>query len=254
MSSNCLYCLSQLEQTPVCVSQCLVNNSIQPQFPAAVLFGSLFIALILFVLAVKFRGNLKQFIGMRILSIGFFVAAIFTIGLVFNGHAILREIPLAIFGVGLVSYAVPYFFSLSLVRSNYKSVPFLCPSTSKFVQDMGKKFGLNSLKLFLFFSKEPKAFSVDGFRKAVFLSDSLIQKLDQKEVEAVILHELQHLKRKSGLLKNFIASIRNLSLKVIPAPIAELEKYEEAEIDKILEEKFGVNTNAIREKLWGSWH
>lgn len=105
--------------------------------------------------------------------------------------------------------------------------------------------------MYVFFSKEPKAFVVDGFKKAIFLSDSLIERLDDKSIKAVLLHELYHLERGSGMLKNLLSSLSRLNFKILPVPIKELDRYEEEEIDKILLERHRINMEQIKMRLWG---
>jgi len=104
--------------------------------------------------------------------------------------------------------------------------------------------------LYVFLSKEPKAFVVDSFKKAIFISDSLIEKLDENSIKVVLLHELYHLKRGTGMVKNLISSIATLNFKIIPVPIKELERYEEEKIDKILLEKYGMDIEKVKSKLW----
>ncbi len=250
MSASCLYCVSEASKIISCTSSCLANSNIPPAYPGSILLGSAALSIIFFFLALYFKNDLKKFIGFRLASIAFLSTAIFTVGLVFNGHFILKNLPFIIPAIGIGSYALSYFLSFYLVKFSYKPIRFENKTFRKFLVRITKRLNVDLPQVYVFISKEPKAFVVDGFKKAIFLSDSLIEKLDEKSIKGVLLHELYHLKRGSGMLKNFINSIANINFKIIPVPINELERYEEGEIDKILMKKHGINIDKIKTKLW----
>ena len=63
-----------------------------------------------------------------------------------------------------------------------------------------RKIKLKRIPLLLTFSEEkPLIFSIGIFRPAVFLSPRLISDLSRDEIEAALLHELQHIKRHDSL-------------------------------------------------------
>ncbi len=65
-----------------------------------------------------------------------------------------------------------------------------------------KMFGLRMPKLYLIDRVKPLAFSVKTiFGSTIFLSIGLNELLTKKEKEAVILHELAHIKERSSILK-----------------------------------------------------
>lgn len=250
MADACLYCIGQVSEIVSCTVSCLASSNIQPRYPGAILFGSTALSIAFFFLAFYFKNNLKKFIGFRLASIAFLSTAIFTVGLIFNGHFILKNLPIIIPAVGIGSYLLSYFLSFYLVKFSYKSMPFENKTFQKFMSRISKKLQIRLPKIYVFFSKEPKAFVVDGFKKAIFISDSMIERLDEKSIKAVILHELYHLKRGTCMLKNFLSSLGNLNLKIVPVPINELDKYEEEEIDKILLKRHRIDINKIKSRLW----
>lgn len=251
MSGSCLYCIEQLYTIASCTSSCLTNSNIQPTYPGSILFGSVFLSIAFLLLSFFYRNNLKKFIGFRIASIAFLTAAIFTIGLIFNGHFILKNLPIVIPLVAGGSYLLSYFLSFYFIRISHKLIPLEVKSFHRFVSKISRKIGINTPNVYVFFSNEPKAFAVDGFKKGIFISDSLVEKLDKNSIKAVLLHELYHLKKGTGVLKNFLSSIATLNFRIIPVPINQLERYEEEEIDKILLDKYKVDMNKIKTKLWG---
>ena len=250
MSSSCLYCISQINDVVSCTNSCLVSSSIPPSYPTSILFGSIALSAAFFFFAFYFRHDLKRFIGFRLASIAFLSTAVFTLGLIFNGHFILKNLPFIIPGVAISSYLLSYILSFYLVKFSYKPIAFENKTFQGFLFKLSKKLNIRLPGMYVFFSKEPKAFVVDGLKKAIFISDSLIEKLDEKYIKAVLLHELYHLKRGTGMIKNLISSIATLNFKIIPVPIKELERYEEEEIDKILLEKHGMDIEKVKSKLW----
>lgn len=233
-----------------CTSSCLTSSNISPTYPGSILLGSATLSIIFFFLAIYFKNDLKKFIGFRFASIAFLSTAIFTLGLIFNGHFILKNLTFIIPAIGIGSYTLSYFLSFYFIRFSYKPIKFENKTFRKFLIRITKRLNVGLPQVYVFISKEPKAFAVDGFKKAIFLSDSLIEKLDEKSIKGVLLHELYHLKRGTGMAKNFINSFANLNFKIMPVPINELERYEEGEIDKILMKKHRIDIEKIKAKLW----
>lgn len=250
MVEACIYCLGEMAELVSCTATCLANSNISPTYPGSILLGSISLSAISFFLAFHFKNNLKRLIGFRLASIAFLSTAIFTLGLIFNGHFILRNLPVIIPAVGIGSYSLSYLLSFYLVKISYKPMLFENKTFGKFLARFSKELNIKLPSLYVFISKEPKAFAVDGFKKAIFLSDSIIERLDTNSIKAILLHEMYHLKRGTGVLKNIINSISTLNFKIIPVPINELDRYEEEEIDKILLKNHGIDIDKIKLKLW----
>ncbi len=220
-------------------------------YPEGVLAGSIALSVAFFILAFYFRNDLKKVVGFRLASIAFFATAIFTVGLIFNGHFILKNLPIVIPLIGIGSYSVSYFLSFYLIKNSYRSSQISDKRILIYISKISRKLKIKPPKLYQFISKEPRAFLVDGYRKAIFLSNTLLKELDFASLKAVILHELYHLKRRSGMFKNLANALGNLNFRILPVPIEELEQIEEKEIDKILEKNHGINLNEVRKKLYG---
>jgi len=250
MVESCLYCIGQVSEIVSCTSSCLVSSSIPPLYPGSIIFGTAVLSIISFFLAFYFRDNLRKFVGFRLASIAFLSTAVFTLGLVFNGHFILKNLPIIIPAVGISSYLLSYLFSFYLVKFSYRPMKFENKNLQNFLSKISKRLRIKVPNLYVFLSKEPKAFAVDSFKKAIFISDSLIERLDENSIKAVLLHELYHLKRGTGIVKNLISSIATLNFKIIPSPVNELEKYEEEEIDNILLKEYKIDIEKIKSKLW----
>lgn len=245
-AQNCLYCVERyLHEIQSCTSNCLQQSGVQPEFAGGILFLTAGLAAVFFLFSFVFRDDLKKFLGFRLASIGFFSASLFTLGSIFGAPLVLKELAWLVPATGIGSFLISYFFSFYLMKRSYSAKEIKIS-----VKRICRQLKIFTPKIFIFDSAEPKAFSVDGFRKAIFLSNSLLAKLSKKDLSAVLLHELYHLKRRSGAWKNFFSACQNLSFKILPLPIDLLEKREEKEIDKEILRKHGVDVEKIRDKLW----
>lgn len=246
-AESCLYCFGQAAGIFSCTGSCLASAGIAPAYPGTALFVAVGLGLGAFAASFLFRSAAKKFIGLRLLSIASFVVALFITGLVFSGHFILKNLPILIPAVGVGSYMLSYFLSFYILRHSYRAIKLSVDFISTYVKRTAKKLGIVPPQVYLFRSPEPKAFIVDGYRKALFISNRLLSDLDRPSLSAVILHELYHLKRKSGAIKNIFSS---LGLRILPVPIKELELYEEEEIDRILLERHDIDMEKIKRRLW----
>ena len=70
-----------------------------------------------------------------------------------------------------------------------------------FVRNYSRKLNIQIPKIYVVNKAEPVAFSFRSFKSAIFLSIGLLDLLDRKEIEAVILHELAHIQQKSSIIK-----------------------------------------------------
>jgi len=245
---NCLHCANHFNVVQKCISNCLQSAGVQPEFAGYLLLITGALALAFFFFSFLFKNDLKKFLGFRLASIGFFASSIFTLGSAFGAPAILRELAWLVPAAGIGSFLISYFFSFYLLKRNYKAEPLA--GMGKNLKALSAKLKISCPKIFTFKSAEPRAFSVDGFRKAIFLSDNLVSKLGKKDLSAVLLHELYHLKRRSGAWKNFFSAAQNLTFKILPLPIDLLEKKEEREIDAEIFREHKIDTSKIRSRLW----
>ncbi len=69
------------------------------------------------------------------------------------------------------------------------------------VEKYADKLGIKTPRLYIIDKAEPVAFSVSHINPSIFFTVGLIELLNAKEFEAVLLHELGHIKQKSSFLK-----------------------------------------------------
>lgn len=70
-----------------------------------------------------------------------------------------------------------------------------------FVRSESKMLGIKTPKIYLFDSAKPIAFSFSNIRPVIFISAGMLDLLERKESEAVLLHELMHIKSGTSLLR-----------------------------------------------------
>jgi beta-lactamase regulating signal transducer with metallopeptidase domain len=79
-------------------------------------------------------------------------------------------------------------------------------STRKRVAELAKKFAVRDINIRVVKNHEPLALSLGFFRKTIILSEQLLKSINDKELEAVFLHELAHIKQKHPF-KLFLSKI-----------------------------------------------
>ena len=102
---------------------------------------------------------------------------------------------------GLV--VIPTFYTFSTKRQ-VKNKEII-----SFVKKYSSKLKIKAPKIYLVDKAKPVAFSFKSFRSAIFISVGVFDIMNKKEIHAVILHELAHIKQKSSVLK-FSSSILNI--------------------------------------------
>ena len=82
---------------------------------------------------------------------------------------------------------------------------------NSFVKMHSRKFGINAPRIYLLDTAKPVAYSFSNFSSAIFVSAGMIELLDKKEMEAVLLHELGHVKEGSSLKKFSTMFLKTIS-------------------------------------------
>lgn len=94
------------------------------------------------------------------------------------------------------SFTIP----LVLIKTN-NSRKLEFPWIRSFIEKYSKSLQIKSPKAYVIDKPDPSAFSFKTFKSAIFLSVGMLELFTKKEIEAVVLHELVHIKRSSSLLK-----------------------------------------------------
>lgn len=113
-----------------------------------------------------------------------------------NAQQLIYIIVLTLFSSIIIGYLLAPKL-LHLNRSREVHHPFL----SKFIQEISNKHEIKKPALHIVDSAKPFAFSISTIKAHIFVSIGLTELLSRKEIEAVLLHELGHIKNKTSFLK-----------------------------------------------------
>lgn len=114
-----------------------------------------------------------------------------------------------------------------------------------------KKFGIKAPHIFVVDRAEPMAFSFRTFRSAIFFSVGLLDILNRREIEAVLLHEIAHIVRRASTLKFSFSILRVFSPLTILARFAHDSTSEERAADRFAARAQGTARflNSTKKKL-----
>ncbi|MCK4968850.1 MAG: M48 family metalloprotease [Candidatus Aenigmarchaeota archaeon] len=84
--------------------------------------------------------------------------------------------------------AIPKMYSLN-------ATPIKKGSLVTFISTISRKLKITTPNLYALDSSKPKAFSTTGKNPSIFISLNFLEALNKKEIQAVMLHELAHIKR-----------------------------------------------------------
>jgi len=106
----------------------------------------------------------------------------------------------------------------------------------KFVKKYSRKLGMKMPKIYAVNRAEPIAFSFRSFKSAIFLSVGLLDILNKKEIEAILLHEIAHINIRSSALKLSTSILRLFS------PLSVLARFShDSTREEFLADKFAIN-------------
>ncbi len=113
----------------------------------------------------------------------------------------------------------------------------------KFLKKYSNMLGIKQPKIYAVNKAKPLAFSFRSFKSAIFLSVGLMDIFSKKETEAVILHELAHIKQRSSALK-----LSGILLKLF-SPFSILMRFGDSSRDESRADGFVFEVQKTREHL-----
>ncbi len=90
----------------------------------------------------------------------------------------------------------------------------------EYVSGQAGRLGMRAPDVLLLDSSKPCAYSVGGLKPAIFVSTGMRKALKKKELEAVLLHELAHIREGSHALKTLAIFLKSWHPHAMPAPSA----------------------------------
>ncbi|MBI4174699.1 MAG: M48 family metalloprotease [Candidatus Aenigmarchaeota archaeon] len=122
--------------------------------------------------------------------------------------------------LSMVSYSLPSALLLATL-AGFVVIPAFYTFSSKrqarsseiisFVKKYSSRLKIKAPKIYIIDKAKPIAFSFKSFRSAIFVSVGMLDLLNKKEIQAVLLHELAHIKQRSSLLKTSTSILRLFS-------------------------------------------
>lgn len=102
-----------------------------------------------------------------------------------------------------------YWFSDKIVLAMYKAKPFQDREINHIVENLSKKAGVPKPKVYIINEKIPNAFATGRGpgSSALAVTSGLVQRLNKDEIEAVLAHEIAHIKNRDVLVSTMAATI-----------------------------------------------
>ena len=140
------------------------------------------------------------------------LAALIGLFMLFGGVLGGRSGVIIAFIIGMLMNFVMYWFSDKLVLSMYGAKPLAAgeaPELVKMVANLASRMDLPMPKVYIIKMAAPNAFATgrDPAHAAVAVSPSIMELLSKHELEAVLAHELSHIKHRDTLIATLAAGI-----------------------------------------------
>lgn len=120
--------------------------------------------------------------------------------------------------------------------------------TNSVLSGASKKLGVRRPDLLVVDKQKPMAFSFRGLGSAIFMSVGMVELFTKKEIEAVILHEMMHIKRGSSALKFSSSFFRTFSPLSMVFGFYDSSKKEEMMADGFAASEQGTKKHLISAK------
>ena len=119
-------------------------------------------------------------------------------------------IPASILG----SFSFGFFGVPSIYKKLNSSAKITSKSILDFIKIESKKLKINTPRTYLIKTVKPLAHTITSISSSIFISVGMFELLNKKEIEAVLLHELYHIKQKNSFSKFSVFFLKIIT----PAP------------------------------------
>ncbi len=182
-------------------------NLVNSQVNLFILLFSIFLSVLFFYLFKKSDKINKKFLylysGVALLFVPFIFGA-------FNWHwhsmmsifhckpkQIMVLIPSSILG----AFSFGFFVIPSFYKRFNSSVEVKSRNISNFIKIQSKKLNISQPKIYAIKTVKPIAHSLTNIKSSIFISVGMFELLNKNEIEAVLLHELYHIKQRFSFSK-----------------------------------------------------
>lgn len=137
---------------------------------------------------------------------------------------------------------IPSYYLYSSRGNEIKSGYF-----KSFIKSSSRKLGIKEPKFYVLNKAEPVAFSFKNLMSGVFVSAGMFDVLRKKELEAVILHELAHIKLQSSIFKMSAFLMKFSPFSLMKSFTGDFEE-EELKADEFVVKKQGTDKYILSAK------
>lgn len=151
-----------------------------------------------------------------------------------------------IVSTGAAFFVIPAFYMLFNRKGIVENAHIM-----EFVKKNARRMKIKMPRVYITDNPNPVAYSFRSFRSAIFMSAGLMDILNKKEIEAVLLHELAHIKRKASILTTSLSFLKFFSPLAIIARFHHDSDEEEREADRFAIRAQGTDTHvrSARQKM-----
>lgn len=147
-----------------------------------------------------------------------------------------------VLGAGIFTFILGFFLIPNLYIALNKKRLIKDRSLNSFIKKYSKELSIKTPRLFYINNAKPYAYSLKSLKGAVFISIGMFELFSKREIQAVILHELYHIKQRSSLYK-FSA----IFLKTFSVSAAFLNLNKSLQDEENLADAFAIKTqNTLR--------
>ncbi len=109
-------------------------------------------------------------------------------------------IPVVMTGIALGAIVLGLLRLFLMSRVVRRNTLFVQPDIQTRADELGQRLHVRRARVFLRFYDQPLAFTCGIFRPMIVLSTWMVEHLDQREIEAVLAHEMEHVARHDYLV------------------------------------------------------
>lgn len=182
----------------------------------AIFIASLILSILFLYYSSKAK-NIKTKLSLIYLHVLFFIVPLVIMAFsssckipVFNCTT--KQFIIFVLGAGIGLFVIGFFLVPYIYLALNKNKEIKDKTMTSFIKKHSTLMKIRTPKIFYINSAKPYAYSVKTIKGAVFISVGMFELLSKKQIEAVILHELYHIKQRSSFYKFSTVFLKTFSV------------------------------------------
>jgi len=123
-------------------------------------------------------------------------------------NGVISHSPLIIIGAFMLALILGYFVIPNMYATSYKAKLLNEGKWFEFIALVSRKRSIKAPRLYVLDTAIPRAFSFSAIKSKIFISVGMLELLSDLEIQAVLLHEIGHIERRSSLQKLLLGFAR----------------------------------------------